>query len=45
MILEKSGSGWDAPQTAPWLNSAIERASSLFYKKNPVWTGEGGSIP
>jgi acetylornithine deacetylase/succinyl-diaminopimelate desuccinylase-like protein len=42
---EKGGAGWNAPKTAPWLASSIERASKDYYGKPPATTGEGGSIP
>ena len=38
-------SGWDAPALAPWLASALERASQRHFGKPAMYLGEGGSIP
>ena len=38
-------SGWHAPETAPWLAAALERASKEHYGKPMMWMGEGGTIP
>ena len=43
--LRKSGAGWAAPQQAPWLQTACEKASATVFGKPPVMIGEGGSIP
>ena len=37
--------GWNAPELAPWLATALEEASTDAYGKAPGFTGEGGSIP
>ncbi len=42
---EKEGSGWNAPQTAPWLESALEDASHAAWGQPVAMMGEGGSIP
>ena len=42
---EKDGSGWNAPATAPWLESALENASATSFGKPMAMMGEGGSIP
>jgi len=42
---EKDGSGWNAPKTAPWLESALEDASHTAFGKPVAMMGEGGSIP
>jgi acetylornithine deacetylase/succinyl-diaminopimelate desuccinylase-like protein len=42
---EKSSTGWDAPPLAPWLKSAVEKASQAYFGKQPMGFGEGGSIP
>jgi acetylornithine deacetylase/succinyl-diaminopimelate desuccinylase-like protein len=42
---EKSGSGWNAPQLAPWLEKAVDQASRAFFGPPPVYMGEGGTIP
>ncbi|MFY7698616.1 MAG: M20 family metallopeptidase [Legionella sp.] len=43
--IEDTANGWQAPPSSPWLHAAIEEASQIFYKKNAVYMGEGGSIP
>ncbi|HEX4596462.1 MAG TPA: M20/M25/M40 family metallo-hydrolase [Burkholderiaceae bacterium] len=43
--LENAGSGWNAPQTAPWLKDALQRASHEAFGLEAVWMGEGGGIP
>jgi acetylornithine deacetylase/succinyl-diaminopimelate desuccinylase-like protein len=40
-----SGSGWNAPPLAPWLDESITRASRQIYGKDAVHLGCGGSIP
>ena len=42
--IEKSGTGWDAPETAPWLEKSLLKASETFYKQPPNFIGEGGSV-
>jgi acetylornithine deacetylase/succinyl-diaminopimelate desuccinylase-like protein len=37
--------GWDAPQLAPWLETAIAEASKSHFGKEALYMGEGGSIP
>ena len=37
--------GWNAPELAPWLATALEEASTDAYGMSPGFTGEGGSIP
>lgn len=39
------GPGWNAPELAPWLEQASERASQIFFEKPAAYMGEGGSIP
>ena len=41
----QAATGWHAPQTAPWLERAIEAASLKHYAKPAMWLGEGGTIP
>jgi acetylornithine deacetylase/succinyl-diaminopimelate desuccinylase-like protein len=41
----KSSPGWDAPPLAPWLESAIDRASRACFGKPHMAMGEGGTIP
>lgn len=42
---DKAGSGWAAPDLAPWLSEAFNGASQAFYGKDMCFIGEGGSIP
>ncbi|MEQ1817639.1 MAG: M20/M25/M40 family metallo-hydrolase [Terricaulis sp.] len=42
---EKEGSGWNAPATAAWLESALEDASHAAWGQPMAMMGEGGSIP
>ena len=42
---EKCANGWNAPELAPWLEAAAERASQTFFGKQAVYMGEGGTIP
>jgi acetylornithine deacetylase/succinyl-diaminopimelate desuccinylase-like protein len=39
------GSGWNAPELAPWLEAALEHASSVAFGRPAAMIGEGGSIP
>jgi acetylornithine deacetylase/succinyl-diaminopimelate desuccinylase-like protein len=41
----QAATGWHAPQTAPWLDKAINDASKRHYGKPAMWLGEGGTIP
>lgn len=38
-------SGWDAPELAPWLSSAVDEASRTYFGREACYMGEGGSIP
>jgi acetylornithine deacetylase/succinyl-diaminopimelate desuccinylase-like protein len=40
-----AASGWNAPDLEPWLQASIDRASKLYFGKQAVYMGEGGSIP
>jgi acetylornithine deacetylase/succinyl-diaminopimelate desuccinylase-like protein len=40
-----SGSGWNAPALAPWLEQSLARASEAAFGAPPAYMGEGGSIP
>ena len=42
---DKGATGWNAPATAPWLEQALQEASSAFYGKPAAAMGEGGTIP
>ena len=37
--------GWNAPATAPWLATALEKASQESFGKPVAYMGEGGTIP
>jgi acetylornithine deacetylase/succinyl-diaminopimelate desuccinylase-like protein len=43
--IDSSGNGWVAPELAPWLEPALERASLDAFGRSVGFTGEGGSIP
>jgi acetylornithine deacetylase/succinyl-diaminopimelate desuccinylase-like protein len=42
---DHAATGWNAPPTAPWLEAAVQAASSTFYGKPAGAIGEGGTIP
>ena len=37
--------GWNAPSLAPWLETALDKASHAAFGKPVAFQGEGGSIP
>jgi len=37
--------GWNAPESSPWLEQSLERASEAAFGAPPAYMGEGGSIP
>ena len=37
--------GWNAPALAPWLETAVAKASREAFGPDPAYMGEGGSIP
>ena len=37
--------GWNAPSFAPWLTSALDRASQEVFGQPAAYLGEGGTIP
>ena len=37
--------GWNAPETAPWLARAVDEASRAAFGQPAAWIGEGGTIP
>jgi acetylornithine deacetylase/succinyl-diaminopimelate desuccinylase-like protein len=37
--------GWNAPETAPWLKRLLEDASQAHFGRPAAYTGEGGTIP
>jgi acetylornithine deacetylase/succinyl-diaminopimelate desuccinylase-like protein len=43
--MEKGGTGWQAPDTAPWLEESVDRASKNYFGHGASTFGEGGSIP
>lgn len=43
--VEKNGSGWESPALSEWLEKAVGEASTKFFSKPHVYSGEGGSIP
>jgi len=42
---DSAASGWNAPATAAWLEQSLQRASLAQFGLEPVWMGEGGTIP
>jgi acetylornithine deacetylase/succinyl-diaminopimelate desuccinylase-like protein len=42
---EEPGTGWNAPTTAPWLETALETASEAAFGQPMAMMGEGGTIP
>ena len=38
-------SGWNAPETAPWLGKSLEAASQRWFGKPAAYMGLGGTIP
>jgi acetylornithine deacetylase/succinyl-diaminopimelate desuccinylase-like protein len=40
-----AASGWNAPSTAPWLQSALDAASQAYYNAPCGYIGQGGTIP
>eukprot|EP00004_Rigifila_ramosa_P013340 TRINITY_DN2943_c0_g1_i1.p1 TRINITY_DN2943_c0_g1~~TRINITY_DN2943_c0_g1_i1.p1 ORF type:complete len:496 (+),score=89.82 TRINITY_DN2943_c0_g1_i1:1-1488(+) len=47
LTIASTANGWNAPQTAPWLETAMDNASRAVFGSNKgvVYAGEGGSIP
>jgi acetylornithine deacetylase/succinyl-diaminopimelate desuccinylase-like protein len=37
--------GWNAPETAPWLKRAADETSRSVFGREAAWIGEGGTIP
>lgn len=44
-VIAHPADGWVAPELAPWLAEALERASLDAFGRGVGFTGEGGSIP
>jgi acetylornithine deacetylase/succinyl-diaminopimelate desuccinylase-like protein len=42
---DQAATGWNAPQTAPWLAAALDAASRSLFGKPAAFMGEGGTIP
>jgi acetylornithine deacetylase/succinyl-diaminopimelate desuccinylase-like protein len=42
---EEAATGWNAPEMQPALTALIDEASKLFYGKEALAMGEGGTIP
>ncbi len=42
---DQAASGWNAPEVAPWLHKALQKASMASYGQNVMYMGEGGTIP
>jgi acetylornithine deacetylase/succinyl-diaminopimelate desuccinylase-like protein len=42
---EPASAGWNAPETAPWLEAAMHAASEAWFGAPACAMGEGGSIP
>ncbi len=42
---ESAADGWNAPELAPWLEAATNRASKAYFGKDAMYMGEGGTIP
>ncbi|HZT86672.1 MAG TPA: M20 family metallopeptidase [Stellaceae bacterium] len=43
--VSSTGTGWNAPALAPWLEASLARASEAAFGAPPAYMGEGGSIP
>ena len=42
---DPAATGWNAPETAPWLARAADEASRAAFGRPAAWIGEGGTIP
>jgi acetylornithine deacetylase/succinyl-diaminopimelate desuccinylase-like protein len=42
---DHGATGWNAPETAPWLKQAADDASRAIWGRDAAWMGEGGTIP
>lgn len=43
--IESAMGGWNAPETAPWLEKSMQIASENYFNKPSLYMGTGGSIP
>jgi acetylornithine deacetylase/succinyl-diaminopimelate desuccinylase-like protein len=41
----EGSAGWDAPELAPWLGSAMDTACRAYFNRPAMSMGEGGTIP
>lgn len=42
---DQAASGWNSPEIAPWLHTALEKGSQGSYGRSVMYMGEGGTIP
>ena len=42
---EQGAGGWNAPEFSPWLLESAENASQMYFGREAVYMGEGGTIP
>ncbi|MBI3775442.1 MAG: M20 family metallopeptidase [Gammaproteobacteria bacterium] len=42
---DSSATGWNAPESKPWLSALLDAASQTCYGKPAAYLGEGGTIP
>lgn len=43
--VESTMAGWNAPEVADWLETAMHKASNAFFGKPSMYMGTGGTIP
>ena len=43
--VDQSATGWNAPDTADWLEKSVEAASQTVFGRSGMYMGEGGTIP
>jgi acetylornithine deacetylase/succinyl-diaminopimelate desuccinylase-like protein len=43
--VDSSMGGWNAPSTQPWLEAAVQSASQIFFGREVMYMGVGGTIP
>jgi acetylornithine deacetylase/succinyl-diaminopimelate desuccinylase-like protein len=43
--VESAMGGWNAPPFAPWLEQSMQDASRVFFDRDSMFMGTGGSIP
>jgi acetylornithine deacetylase/succinyl-diaminopimelate desuccinylase-like protein len=41
----EANDGWNAPELAPWLETALRESSQAFFHAPAAYMGEGGTIP